>query len=106
MGRIPKQRAPDVDRAVGPRGHRQVLDDLRDALVAVDEHDVAGANPALQPLRVIEDVTPVLAARAGDAAHKPPSQSLAGRPHAFIVLPPRRWPEKHDSQTADSKRFN
>jgi len=42
-----QERASDVDRAVRPRGHREVLDDLRHPLIAVDEHHISWANPTL-----------------------------------------------------------
>jgi hypothetical protein len=81
LRRVAQEPASDVDGAVRPRRHRQVLDDLGDSLVPVDEDDVAGTDAALESLRVVEDVAPVFGAGARDAPDEPFPEQLAGGTH-------------------------
>ena len=53
---VADQLVSDVERRMGPRAVGQELDDERDPLVALDQHDVALAQHALQQIHVVRVV--------------------------------------------------
>ena len=95
----------DVDRAVRPGRHREVLDRLRHALVPVHEQHVARPDRGLELLGFVVDEALVAAPALREELHEPFGQDAGGRAHGSIVRPARERYSSGSSGSSCISRF-